>query len=476
MKISVGSQRITKQVVGVLHCLALAACAASTPQFDYEHADSERALWSRVSEERAAQRVRQLAAIGPRMGGTESGDRAANYLLRQFSSHGLDARIISDSTLWTHAEHAWTVTATTGEGETLVLERAWPYGFSPASTGSAPLSLTAESGGALLVERFSRRSASSSSQAAIVLVDGNVTEGGEYPRVLHLRGENEETRPVFGISTSEGAWLRERMEAGITLDWTLDATVSEGAPQTVVARIPAADPTARGYFLFCAHGDSDAGGPGANDNGSGEAIVLEIATAWATALRAKRIALPPRELRFAIWGSEIHSTRDYLERTLKGDQRILGVLNYDQSGFGSSEDLLYIEPDDLPGNESLVRVLLEVLEQYAGTEGFPGRWATNRSQGGTDSYVFSGSEDFRSNNRPAVTLYASAWDKANTLKRTEGMPGESWNSGDEVHIDYDVYYHSVGDTPENTTDLEPFNMGWSARVGLLGSLRWLSRM
>ena len=54
------------------------------------------------------------------------------------------------------------------------------------------------------------------------------------------------------------------------------------------------------------------------------------------------------------------------------------------------------------------------------------------------------------------------------------MPGESWNDGDVVHIDYYVHYHSSGDTPANTTEREPWNMGWCARVAWLGGLRWLA--
>lgn len=463
---------ITTLTLGLI-TFTIGACS-SPPAYDYEHRDVERALWTRVSEERATQRVRQLEAIGPRMGGTESGDRAADYLVRQFSAYGLDVRIVEDSPHWSHAENSWQVSAENASGETLELARAWPYGFSPSSSGSAKLALSPSSDHALLAESLDRDS--SSAEVPLLLVDGYTTEGGDYPRVLHLRARHEAKRPAFGVSSEEGVWLREHLEAGVTVSWELDAKIVEASPRTVVARIPAADPSSSGYFLFCAHGDSDAGGPGANDNGSGEAIVLEIASAWATALRAKSIAPPPRELRFAIWGSEIHSTDDYLERTLAGDQEILGVLNYDQSGFGSTQDLLYLEPDDLPANESLVRVMLEVLEQYAGTQGFPERWATVPSQGGTDSYVFSESSHFKKRKLPALTLFASAWDRAETLERTPDMPGESWNDGDEVHVDYDVYYHSAGDTAAHTTDLEPFNMGWSARVGLLGSLRWLSRL
>ncbi len=54
------------------------------------------------------------------------------------------------------------------------------------------------------------------------------------------------------------------------------------------------------------------------------------------------------------------------------------------------------------------------------------------------------------------------------------MPGESWTDRDLVNVDYDNYYHSAGDTPENTVDKEPFNMGWCARIGMIGARRWLA--
>ena len=56
------------------------------------------------------------------------------------------------------------------------------------------------------------------------------------------------------------------------------------------------------------------------------------------------------------------------------------------------------------------------------------------------------------------------------------MPGESWSDRDVVSVDYDAYYHSAGDTPENTTDKEPWNMGWCARSALLGARRYLEEL
>jgi hypothetical protein len=241
----------------------------------------------------------------------------------------------------------------------------------------------------------------------------------------------------------------------------------------VIATMPARKGAEPGYFLFCAHGDSDSGGPGANDNASGEAIVLEIASSLAKAVSEGRAPAPPRELRFAIWGKEIHSTLDYVRTRVPEEGLLLGVCNFDQAGFGSGAEQLNVEPDDLPANVSFVRALAAVLQERAGSEGFPPRWATNKSLGGTDSYVFSGDDEMEEQKRPALTVFTSAWGTAAEHARTAGMPGESWSERERVSVDYDLYYHSAGDRPENTTDREPHNMGWCARVGLLGVWRWL---
>ena len=41
-------------------------------------------------------------------------------------------------------------------------------------------------------------------------------------------------------------------------------------------------------------------------------------------------------------------------------------------------------------------------------------------------------------------------------------------------IDGDAFYHTAGDSPENTTDTEPWNMGWNARIGWLAALRFMA--
>ncbi len=458
-----------------------ASVAAAAPG-----SSAERAIAAQVDEERGVARVRALCAFGARMGGTASGDAAALYRASAFLEAGLDVEIVLDSEKWAHQEDAWSVRVV-GDGVSIELESPWPYGFSPAGAGRAPLALEAADGVALLAERSpgGRRGRRGGDQdeeraptPAVVLVDGAATSDGAYPKVSHLRAGPDNPYPVFGISKPEGEALRARLAQGaqLAVDWSLDARIERGRPRTVIATLEAREGAKPGYFLFCAHGDSDAGGPGADDNASGESILIEIATAWSAAIASGAAPPPAREVRFAIWGSEIHSTRDFLEAHMLADGPILGVINYDQAGFGSGADQLNVEPDDVPANVALVRTALAVLDEFGGTPGFPARWATNKSLGGTDSYVFSGSEHFQENALPAVTLFTSAWDTPEHHPRTEGMPGESWSDSDTVYVDYDVYYHSAGDTPENTTDKEPWNIAWCARVGALTASRWLERL
>jgi hypothetical protein len=435
---------------------------------------AESSLASRVDAARAAAAVRTLVGFGPRMGGTASGARASEWLASELRGLGLEVEVLEDPEKWCHAERRWSAVAaratgaTGANGERIALERAWPWGFSPSSSGAARLALEPAAGAALLAARLPRGDV----QPALALIDGSCTRDGAYPVVRHLREGQDQAFPVFGISSSEGQRLRAWLDAGseVTVEWVLESEIARARPLTVVARLGARPGAPPGELLYCAHADSDAGGPGADDNASGEAVVLEIARAWCAALAAGEVERPERALAFAFWGSEIHSSRAYLEHS---GAAILGVINYDQAGFGSGADQVNVEPDDLDANRALVLAIHGALADHAAEPGWPPRWATNKSLGGTDSYVFSRSALFREGLRPAVTVFSSAWGEPAEHPRTAGMPGESWGEREHVSVDYDNYYHSAGDTPENTTDQEPFNMAWCARAGLAGGLRWL---
>lgn len=443
---------------------------------------AEATLAARIDAQRAQKRVRELVALGPRMGGTRSGDAAAEMVAAAFRELGLDVRIVETPPKPSWQPLTWSVTAEQVgvEGSARKLERTWPWQNSPDASGSAELALESSAGVAWLTERAGR----GPSTAAVVLATRPTNADGAWP--IPGRLAPGAAQPCFGLGKPDTALIRGWLGAGskVRITFALDGEAREAPIRTVVARLPGragGEAWKTPYFLFCAHGDADSGGPGADDNASGVATVLEIATAWKRAIDAGAPA-PAREVRFAIWGAEITSTRHFLETCVPADGELLGVLNYDQSGFGSGADQVNVEPDDVVGNGALVPALLGVMRDHAPKEtpkipgSFPARWATNRSLGGTDSYVFSDSKRFKDGGLPSVSVFSSAWGTAGEHKRTAGMPGESWQERDKVSVDYDLYYHSAGDLPENTTDKEPWNMAWCARVGLLGVQRHLETL
>ena len=428
--------------------------------------EMERVLAREIREPNMLASVRTLVGFGPRMGGTSSGERASAWVAERFRAEGLAVEVVEDPPLRAHEETKWSVEAREGDSWRPVAG-AVPYGFSKAGSGSGPLRLEGASpgGGVLLLRRRPGGPLPSGTLAA--LVDGDAVPGTDYS-VLHPLAGRAGDVPVFAISAREAARLREALQGGppVEVRFSLEARISESSPKTVVATIPGRDRTRS--ILFCAHGDADSGGPGADDNASGVAVVLEIARAVSAAVRSGRVDAPPCDLRFAVWGTEIHSTRAFVERERAPGRpgTLAAVLNFDQAGFGSGDDALFVEPDDVPRNGSLVRSILAAALDHRGEEGFPARFTSNRALGGTDSYIFQEGAA----GPPSVTVFTSAFGAPSFVEPTSGFP-RAGDWGAKIRVDHDRFYHSSGDLPENTTDLEPFNMGWCARVALLGALR-----
>jgi hypothetical protein len=441
-----------------------AQAAAPAPNLE-----AERALAATVSETRMVETVRRLVGFGTRMYGTPSNRDAATWLAGAFQEAGLEVIVRKDTPRDWYQPVSWEVRATGAPAGAVVLKTTWPSSGSPSGKGEGDLSVDASPGAVCVVSKSPTPETTTGCVA--VLFDGRASASG-WPGVNRLRGTW--TIPVFAVSPKEVAPLREKVAAGekVHVSFALEAKSGNDSADTVVATLPGKDRSR--YILFCAHGDSDSGGPGANDNASGVAIVLEIARAAAAAVKAGKMPQPACDIRFASWGGEISSTREYLTTVEKDPSRLQAVFNFDQSGFGSSKDALYVEPDDVAVNNEVITLVRAVMKDHLGVKGFPQHAASVKTQGGTDSYVFQNTRTSGATLYPAVTLYTSAWDKERTVPVTPGFPPLNWYSDEKpgmVTVDGDPFYHSVGDTPANTTDTEPFDMGWCARVGLLSARR-----
>ena len=169
------------------------------------------------------------------------------------------------------------------------------------------------------------------------------------------------------------------------------------------------------------------------------------------------------------------SVRTFIERQGEKLAEVKGVMNFDETGTGAERDAIYFESNEVPWNEPMLRTFQAVAADYAGRPGFWTEYTTNPSQGGTDSYAFL-PRQYKGTGQtslqiPSTTIYTAAWDKLAEVDQTPGWESTGTPHPKKLKIDYSLYYHSSGDTPENTTEREPQNMVRAVKVTGLALLR-----
>lgn len=448
---------------------------------------AEDAFAAAVSEVNLKRYVRELVAFGPRMGGTPSNEKSAAYLAAFFKKQGLGVTMQEDDPALAHWEESWRVALEDGT----VIESAYPFGFS-ASTGGP------RGGRLLLVDDLAKATPVEAWKGRVIYTPGDggrgyaaIVKSGFLPAAILTSAPNDPKRyvdwsrlsslppkadhpvPVFSVSYVDGRSLATAARSGRSVTVSLEATVREGRGKTVIATLEGRE--AGPYYLVCAHGDSDSGGPGADDNASGVATVMEIARAYSAAIKSGKAPRPRYGIRFAVWGAEYRSAKTYIEKEGERLARLRGVFNFDETGTGAERDAIYFESNEVPWNETLLRTLEAVAADYAGRPGFWTEYTTNPSQGGTDSYAFLPKkyhgQDYTTLEIPATTIYTAAWDKLAELDQTPGWESKGSADPKKLKIDYSLYYHSSADTPENTTEREPQNMVRAVKVTGLALLR-----
>lgn len=407
----------------------------------------------------------------------------------------------------THEESSWKLSLGGRQ-----LRSAWPWNFSPSLPAvivrlvQAPGSGTPGSGapGSGAIDP----GLTASLKGAAVLVDGPLGDGAytklieagaiaaltdapgdpnrytDWAPIAELPGQGQASGsiPVFGLSYHDGRVLRDAIRSSGShrkdppfVKLELKSKIGMGRPRTVIGTLAGAGARKDQLLLVCAHGDSDAGGPGADDNASGEASLIEVARALSAAAAGGRLASSRPTVQFIVWGAEYHSSQAWVQAHGDRLDRIQAVINYDETGTGAQRDAVYYEGNDVPWNETLLRTLESAANDHAGQDGFPTSWTSNPSQGGTDAYVFLPKKyqgmGLTSLQIPATTVYSAAWDKPGRLKQTPGWKSRGWPDGDDLFIDYSAYYHSGGDTPAHTTEAEPWNMERCAKLVVVGIFR-----
>jgi hypothetical protein len=150
----------------------------------------------------------------------------------------------------------------------------------------------------------------------------------------HLESFSSNKTFAFMLSLKTARGMQERLRSGQTL--RLHAVVKAGQHpgfyEIVTAVIPGADPELKAQEIaFSCHLDHQR--PGANDNASGCATILEVARTLQTLIGDGHLARPARTLRF-IWPPEIEGTETLLNAKPEIAARIKAVVHMDMVGGG----------------------------------------------------------------------------------------------------------------------------------------------
>jgi Zn-dependent M28 family amino/carboxypeptidase len=247
--------------------------------------------------------------------------------------------------------------------------------------------------------------------------------------------------PVLGISSALGSELARSAQAGtVEVRIAVSVVTRRARAVNVIADLPG---QRGGAVLLGAHLDSVANGPGINDNGSGSALVLEVAR------QARRLgARPARGLRFAFWGAEelglIGSSAYARSLSTRERAQLLAVLNFDMVGSTNYGRFVYDGGHGPPGSariEDLFRAYFAARQQSV-EEVF--------LQGSSDHAPFARA------GLPVGGLFTGA--------DARKEPGLARRFGGAVGRPYDSCYHQACDTLSNVNLLVLGQMADAAAV------------
>lgn len=262
--------------------------------------------------------------------------------------------------------------------------------------------------------------------AVIIFNQGNSPD--REPLIIGTLAPSTANVPVIGASFADGVALAQPgSTAAITLaapqnitQYNVIAESKEGNPANVI--------------MAGAHLDSVQRGPGINDNGSGSAVLLEVAEQMAK-------TKPRNMVRFAWWGAEeagLVGSAAYVNGLPQAEKdRIALYLNFDMVGSPNHVFFIY-DGDDSdatgagPGPAGSAQIE-KMFERFYASVGAPFK--------GTD---FTGRSDygaFIANNIPAGGLFTGA----------EGIKtaAEAATWGGVAGQAYDPCYHLACDTFDN---------------------------
>ena len=197
-------------------------------------------------------------------------------------------------------------------------------------------------GAVALIQRgsctFSDKALNAEAAGAVGVIVFNEGQQGRKGIVEGYIGD-EVGLPVVGISYDDGAAFVAALDAGedLVAEVVVQGELTEYELVNVVAEWPGEQDD---FILIGAHLDSVLAGPGINDNGSGSALILEMA------LQIAKLELQPQKsLRFAWWDGEEYGLLGSIEygESLDPDELdgLQAYLNYDMVASANGAPFLY---------------------------------------------------------------------------------------------------------------------------------------
>jgi len=256
---------------------------------------------------------------------------------------------------------------------------------------------------------------------------------------------------AFMISVKQARQFQARLAAQkpVRLEAIVRAERHPAEYEIATATIPGSDPKlSQQEIAFSCHLDHPR--PGANDNASGCATILEVARTYAKLIDEGRLPKPLRTLRF-IWPPEIEGTTILLNAHPEIARRIVSVVHMDMVGGNSQTKAVFHvtrSPASLP---NFVNDVGEAFTQFVNEQSYAYA-ATGRARyplvaaGGGREALLAQTQEFEPGSDHQVY--------ADSSFRIPGIYMNDWP---------DRYIHTTGDLPANidSTKLE--------RAGFIGA-------
>ncbi len=280
---------------------------------------------------RASANVRALVAFGPRVAGTPVMDKVSTYLLEEYRKAGYVAQIQT----FTYSKFQDLGSTLTVGGMTIsgrALKGSLPGQLKaplvavPNVGRSADFASVDVRGAIAIVRRGEIRFLEKAQNAAAAGAVGLVIVNTSNDNFSGTLGSATKI-PVLALSGEQGKPLLDRARS-TPLDVSLNANAKESlvTGRNIIAHL---EGVTQPSVLLGAHYDSVAGSPGANDNASGTAVILEI---------ARNLSGTPlaRQAWFVAFDGEedgLHGSRAFVRtaqpKFLSG---LKGMLNFDMVG------------------------------------------------------------------------------------------------------------------------------------------------